>query len=201
TGMFFPGPYRVPAATFALTCVFSNTSGRTAYRGPWQFESVARELLLDISARRIGMDPVELRRRNLLRQDEMPYVNPNGMPYGDVTPLETFEHALKLLDYDAFRKEQEQARAEGRYLGVGTSTYIEPTSAMMPLHGTEGATIRIEPSGKVNVYVSGGSTGNSLETTVVQLAADALGVDIEDVNTIQGDTAITPFGGGTGGSR
>ena len=66
---------------------------------------------------------------------------------------------------------------------------------------TEGATIRIEPSGKVNVYVAGGSSGNSIETTVVQLTADALGVDIEDVNTIQGDTAITPFGGGAAGSR
>ena len=68
-------------------------------------------------------------------------------------------------------------------------------------YGTEGATIRIEPSGKVNVYLAGGSTGNSLETTAVQLTADALGVDIGDVNTIQGDTALTPFGGGTGGSR
>ena len=71
----------------------------------------------------------------------------------------------------------------------------------MGFYGTEGATIRIEPSGKVNVYVAGGSTGNSLETTVVQLAADALGVDIDDVATIQGDTAVTPFGAGTGGSR
>jgi carbon-monoxide dehydrogenase large subunit len=202
TGMLFPGPYRVPAGTFSAACVFSNTSGRTAYRGPWQFESVAREVLLDIAARRMGMDPADLRRRNLLRRDDLPYGNPMGMPYSDITPLETFEQALKMLDYESFRREQEQARAEGRYLGVGTCTYVEPTtSAMGGLHGTEGATIRIEPSGKVNVYVSGGSTGNSLETTVVQLTADALGVDIADVNTIQGDTAVTPFGGGTGGSR
>ncbi|TDC97940.1 xanthine dehydrogenase family protein molybdopterin-binding subunit [Actinomadura sp. 7K507] len=200
-GMFFPGPYRVPEAAFTTTCVFSNTSGRTAYRGPWQFESVARELLLDNAARRMGMDPVELRRRNLLRRDELPYTNPNGMPYSDITPLETFEQALKMLDYEAFRQEQEQARAEGRYLGVGTCTYVEPTTSAMGLHATEGATIRIEPSGKVNVYVSGGSSGNSIETTVVQLAADALGVDIGDVHTIQGDTAITPFGGGAAGSR
>ena len=68
-------------------------------------------------------------------------------------------------------------------------------------YATEGATIRIEPSGKVNVYVAGGSAGNSLETTAVQLAADALGADIADVHTIQGDTAVTPFGAGTGGSR
>jgi carbon-monoxide dehydrogenase large subunit len=85
--------------------------------------------------------------------------------------------------------------------GAGTSTYIEPTASPLGYFATEGATIRIEPSGKVNVYVAGGSTGNSLETTVVQLAADALGADIADVATIQGDTAVTPFGGGTGGSR
>ena len=80
-------------------------------------------------------------------------------------------------------------------------TYVEPTTTGMAYYATEGATIRIEPSGKVNVYVAGGSTGNSLETTVVQLTADALGVDIADVRTIQGDTAVTPFGAGTGGSR
>ncbi|GAA2118877.1 xanthine dehydrogenase family protein molybdopterin-binding subunit [Actinomadura napierensis] len=200
-GMFFPGPYRVPKAAWSTTSVFSNTVGRTAYRGPWQFESVARELLLDAAARRLGMDPAALRRKNLLRRDELPYTNPNGMPYSDITPLETFEQALKMLDYEAFRREQEQARAEGRHLGVGTCTYVEPTTAAMALHATEGATIRIEPSGKVNVYVSGGSSGNSIETTVVQLTADALGVDIADVSTIQGDTAVTPFGGGAAGSR
>jgi carbon-monoxide dehydrogenase large subunit len=84
---------------------------------------------------------------------------------------------------------------------VGTCTYVEPTTSAMPYQGTEGATIRVEPSGKVNVYLAGGSTGNSLETAAVQLTADALGLDIADVATIQGDTAVTPFGAGTGGSR
>ena len=200
-GMLFPGPYRVPKAGFLTTSVFSNTSGRAAYRGPWQFESLAREVLLDIGARRMGMDPIELRRRNLLRRDELPCPNPNGMPYSDITPLETFEQALAMLDYDAFRREQAAAREAGRNLGVGTCTYVEPTTSAMPYYGTEGATIRIEPSGKINVYVAGGSTGNSLETAVVQLTADALGVEIADVRTIQGDTAVTPFGAGTGGSR
>ncbi|MFA5883285.1 MAG: molybdopterin cofactor-binding domain-containing protein, partial [Acidimicrobiia bacterium] len=84
-GMLFPGPYRVPAATFSTTCLFTNTVGRTAYRGPWQFESLAREMMLDIAARRMGIDPVELRRRNLLRHDELPYANANGMTYDSVT--------------------------------------------------------------------------------------------------------------------
>ena len=200
-GMLFPGPYRVPQATFATKAVYTNTVGRTPYRGPWQFESLAREVLVDIAARQMRMDPVELRRRNLLRQDELPYTNPNGMTYDRISPLETFEQALEMLDLDAFRAEQARARRAGRYLGMGLSTYVEPSTPGFGSYATEGATIRIEPSGKVNVYIAGGSTGNSLETTVVQLTADALGMDIDDVHTIQGDTAITGFGAGAAGSR
>lgn len=200
-GMFYPGPYRVPKASFNYKTVFSNTAGLHAYRGPWQYETLAREIMLDIAARRLGMDPVELRRRNILRGDEMPYFNPNGMPYDHVAPADTFEQAVKILDHEGFRKEQADALAEGRYLGLGFSAYIEPTGAATGHLGTEGCTIRMEPTGKINVYVNGGSTGNSLETTVVQLTADALGADIDDVATIQGDTAVTPYGAGTQGSR
>jgi carbon-monoxide dehydrogenase large subunit len=200
-GMLFPGPYRVPRAGFATKCIYTNTAGRAAYRGPWQFETLAREVLLDIAARQMDMDPVALRRHNLLRRDELPYTNANGMPYDNITPLETFEQALSMLDYDAFRAEQAHARAEGRYLGVGVSSYVEPSTPGLGYYATEGATIRIEPSGAVNVYIAGGSAGNSIETTVVQLTADALGVKFDDVNTIQGDTAVTGFGAGTAGSR
>jgi aerobic carbon-monoxide dehydrogenase large subunit len=200
-GMLFPGPYRVPRAGFTTKCIYTNTVGRAAYRGPWQFETLAREVLLDIAARRMGIDPVELRRRNLLQRDELPYRNPNGMAYDSISPAETFEQALAMLDYDGFRAEQAAARAAGRYLGVGTSNYVEPSTPGFGSYGTEAATIRIEPSGKVNVYIAGGSTGNSIETTVAQLAADALGADIDDVRTIQGDTAATGFGAGTAGSR
>jgi aerobic carbon-monoxide dehydrogenase large subunit len=200
-GILFPGPYRITEASFTAKFRYSNTVGRLAYRGPWQFESVAREILLDHAARQIGIDPIELRRRNMLRRDELPWANPNGMTFDNISPLETLEQAVRMLDYEGFRELQRRARTEGRYLGVGTCTYVEPTTGGSPFLSTEGATIRIEPSGKVNVYVAGGSAGNSLETTVVQLAADALGAELADVRTIQGDTAITPFGGGTGGSR
>ncbi len=200
-GMFFPGPYRVPKSSFNYKTVFSNTAGLAAYRGPWQYETLTREILLDIAARKMDMDPIELRRRNILRGDEMPYFNPNGMPYEHVAPADTFEQAVKILDHEGFRKEQKDALERGRYIGLGFSAYIEPTGAATGHLGTEGATIRMEPTGKINVYVNGGSTGNSIETTVVQLTADALGADIEDVSTIQGDTAVTPYGAGTQGSR
>lgn len=201
-GVFFPGPYRVPKAGWATGTVYTNTVGRTAYRGPWQFESVARELLLDIAARRMGIDPAELRRRNLLRRDELPYTNASaGMVYDAISPLETFEQALAMLDYGAFRAEQAAARAQGRYLGVGMSNYVEPSTPGYGSYGTEAATIRIEPSGVVNVSIAGGSSGSSLETTVAQLAADALGVRLEDVRVFQGDTATSGFGAGIAGSR
>jgi carbon-monoxide dehydrogenase large subunit len=200
-GMLFPGPYRVPRAGFTVKAVYTNTVGRAPYRGPWQFESLSREVLLDIAARQMGMDPVEIRRRNLLRRDELPYKNPNGMKYDNISPRETFEQALAMLDYEAFRAEQTEARRAGRYLGVGLSNYVEPSTPGYGTYATEAATIRIEPSGRVSVYIAGGSSGNSIETTVVQLAADALGARIEDVDTIQGDTAVTGFGAGTAGSR
>jgi len=200
-GMFFPGPYRVPKASFNYKTVFSNTAGLAAYRGPWQYETLAREILLDIAARKMDMDPVDLRRRNILRGDEMPYFNPNGMPYDHVAPADTFEQAVKILDHEGFRREQREALEQGRYIGLGFSAYIEPTGAATGHLATEGAAIRMEPTGKINVYVNGGSTGNSIETTVVQLTADALGANIEDVSTIQGDTAVTPYGAGTQGSR
>jgi carbon-monoxide dehydrogenase large subunit len=200
-GALFPGPYRVPHAAFTTKTLYTNTVGRSPYRGPWAFEALAREVLLDIAARRLGIDPVELRRRNILQGDDLPYANPNGMPYDSMSPRETFEAALAMLDYERFREEQAAARDAGRYLGVGVANFVEPSTPGIGYYGTEAATIRIEPSGAVNVYIAGGSTGNSIETTVVQLAADALGVNIDDVATIQGDTALTGFGAGAAGSR
>jgi carbon-monoxide dehydrogenase large subunit len=200
-GVLFPGPYRVPIASFTTKTIYTNTVGRTAYRGPWQFETLAREVLLDIAARDMDIDPVELRRRNMLSHDELPYANPNGMTYDNVSPLETLEQALSILDYDAFRAEQAAARAERRYLGVGVSSYVEPSTPGYGYYSTEAATIRIEPSGKAVIYIAGGSSGNSIETTVIQLTADALGIAVDDVATIQGDTAVTGFGAGAAGSR
>ncbi len=200
-GVLFPGPYRVPRGSFRVKTVYTNTVGRMPYRGPWQFESLAREVLLDIAARDMGIDPVELRRRNLLDRAELPYANPNGMTYDNISPRETFEQALAMLDYQAFREQQAEARANGRYLGVGVSNYVEPSTPGYGHYANEAATIRVEPSGRITVFVTGGSSGNSIETTVVQLTADALGARIEDVDTIQGDTAVTGFGAGAAGSR
>ena len=195
------GPYKVPRLGFGMTMAFSNTMGKGAYRGPWMFETTAREMIVDLAARQIGMDPVELRRRNIIRPEDLPWTNPAGRTFDEVTPSGTLEQALAMLDYPAFRREQEAARAEGRDLGVGVSVYIEPSSMASSTLYTEGATVRVEPGGRVTAFLGTTSHGQSIETTMAQVVADSLGVDVADVTVVQADSASTPYGPGTGGSR
>ncbi len=200
--MLFPGPYRLPKMGFTSTSVWTNTCGRGAYRGPWMFETVGREEMMDLIARELGLDPLELRRRNVIGVDELPYTTAMGMPLDHVTPAETLEQAVEIIGYDSFRVEQERAfHHEGRLLGVGIGLYVEPTSMASGSIGVETATVRVQPSGKVSVLLGTGSHGQGVETTMAQVVADHLGVDVDDVVVVQGDTASAPFGAGTGGSR
>jgi carbon-monoxide dehydrogenase large subunit len=201
-GMLLTGPYRVPYASFRSRAVWTNTCARGAYRGPWMFETVAREQLVDVAARAIGIDPLELRRRNVLSRDELPYTLPTGLPLHDVTPAETLEQAAELIGYDAFRAEQRSAfERDGRLLGIGLALYVEPSAmgSMDPL-ATDTATVRVLPGGEVVVLLGTGSHGQGIETTMAQVVAEELGVELEAVTVVQGDTAATPFGRGTGGS-
>ena len=197
----FPGPYRVPAVGFSSMTVYTNTTPRGAYRGPWMMETLARERLIDIAAERLGIDPIELRRRNVIRSDELPYHTATGMVYDAITPAATLEQAVAILDIETFRAEQAAALAAGRYVGLGVSMFVEPTGVTAPMLPSMAAVMRVELSGKVMVSMSTSSHGQSLETTVPQLVADYLGVDVDDVSLIEGDTAVVPTGGGTGGSR
>lgn len=199
----FPGPYRWSgpgSVAYFAEGAFTNTCGRTAYRGPWMMETTAREQMVDIVAQKMGIDPLEMRRRNIVSATEMPFTTPMQLQFETVSPAETLEQAAELIGYDEFRQRQELARKDGRLLGIGLSTYVEPQFGFGVL-ATEAATVRIEPSGKVNVYTSTGSHGQSLETTLAQIVADELGVPFDSVRIIQGDSAQTPYGAGTGGSR
>jgi carbon-monoxide dehydrogenase large subunit len=196
----FPGPYRLGRLAFTAQGVFTNTCGHVAYRGPWMMETTAREQVIDIAAFELGIDPLELRRRNVIKAGDLPYTTATGLLYESVSPSETLEQAAQLIGYDAFRAAQAEARAAGRLLGVGLSLYVEPSFGFGAL-GTEAATIRIEPSGTVNVLMSTSGHGQSIETTMAQVVADELGCDLDDVRVIQGDSAGTPYGPGTGGSR
>jgi aerobic carbon-monoxide dehydrogenase large subunit len=201
SGLMFPGPYRVPSYRTRGASVYTNTCARGAYRGPWMGETLGRECMIDIAARELGIDPAELRRRNMISADELPHQTATGLTYDRISLHETLEQALELAGYDGFRAEQGKLREEGRYLGIGISAYVEPTGMGGGPLGNEVATIRIEPTGQVNVLMGTASHGHSLETTMVQVVADQLGVPMDSVVLVQGDTASSPFGGGTAGSR
>jgi carbon-monoxide dehydrogenase large subunit len=196
----FTGPYRVPALGFQTTTVWTNTCGKAAYRGPWMMETVAREEMIDVVARAIGMDPVELRRRNVLHRSDLPYTSAGGQFIDNVSPEETLEQCVTEVGYDDFRAEQARAKADGRLLGIGFALYVEPQTRFGP-YGNEPAHLRIAPDGHVDVYIASGAHGQGLETTTAQLTAEFLGVHVDDVTVHQGDTESTPYGAGTGGSR
>ncbi|HXY92451.1 MAG TPA: xanthine dehydrogenase family protein molybdopterin-binding subunit [Acidimicrobiia bacterium] len=199
--MMFSGPYRMPKVRFRSRTAWTNVVGRIAYRGPWMMETLAREQMMDIAAAELGMDPIELRRRNVLAGGDLPYSTPSGIVLDAITPADTLEQAAAVLDYAGFRAAQAEARAEGRYLGVGFSLYVERGGLAYGVMGSEVATVRIEPDGTVYVLMGSGNHGQSLETTMPQVVAEHLGVDVDDVLLVQGDTMASPFGAGTGGSR
>ncbi len=199
-----PGPYRVPAYRAVGTSVVTTKTVNAAYRGAGRPEAVfVMERLMDSGARRLGLDPAALRRRNLVRPEEMPY-RP-GLTYKDGIPIaydpgdfpRAFERALALLRYDAWRARQKAQARTSRRIGVGLACYAQGTG----LGPFEGATVRVDPSGKVYVLIGVAAQGQGHATTLAQIAAAELGASFEDVIVVAGDTTLFPFGMGTGGSR
>jgi carbon-monoxide dehydrogenase large subunit len=201
TTMIFPGPYHVPAYGSSSRTVHTNTAGRGSYRGPWMFETVAREQMMDVLAARLGIDPLELRRRNAIRDEDMPYTMLSGVTYDQMTAAANLEQAAEKIGYEELREQQRAWREEGRLIGIGVSLFAEPTAMAFGWMSTDAAIVRIGPNGRADVFTSAASHGQSLETTLAQVVADELGIDIAHVRVIQGDTAATPLGPGTGGSR
>jgi carbon-monoxide dehydrogenase large subunit len=200
--MILTGPYRVPLFAASAQAVFTNTMGRGSYRGPWMVETVAREQMMDVVAARLGMDPLEFRRHNVIRAEDLPYFMASGLPIDQITAAETLDQAAEVIGYDKLREQQKAWRAEGRLVGIGMCLLIEPTAMAFGWMTSDAATVRIGRNGKVDVYASSASHGQSYETTIAQVVADELGVGFGSVRVIQGgDTAATPFGPGTGGSR
>ncbi|MFV8819218.1 xanthine dehydrogenase family protein molybdopterin-binding subunit [Haliea sp. E17] len=201
--MFVWGAYKMPRYGFITRGWYSNTVGYAAYRGPWAMESLVRETALDAAARKMGIDPVELRRRNLVRLEDQPLTTCMGIPLEDVTPAECLDKLLDYFDVDDFRREQAQAREQGRYLGLGITAYIEPTGAAGAIATMTGelAQVRIEPTGQVTATLSTHSQGHGTATTMAQIIADRLGVDYENVAIYEGDSSRGGFSPGAAGSR
>jgi carbon-monoxide dehydrogenase large subunit len=210
-----PGPYRLPALGFSTTLTASNKATYVAYRGPWAVETWVRERVLDIAARELGMGRDEIRLRNMIGTEELPRKMVTG-PTLDVrmSARTTLERALEIADLEHWPELQAAARADGRCLGLGFATFIEAApgppdfqEAILPgggggLLAGEPARSVLEADGTVSVYTQQMPHGQSHETTLAQVAADELGVPIEQVRVRFGDTGITPFGlAGTGGSR
>lgn len=201
--MFVWAAYKMPAYGFLTRGWYSNTVGYAAYRGPWAMESLIRETALDVAARKIGMDPIELRRRNLVTLSDQPTMSCMDIPLEDITPAECLEKLLESFDVEAFRKEQAAERANGRFLGLGIAAYVEPTGSAgaIPVMTGELAQVRIEPTGKVTATMSTHSQGHGTNTTMAQIFADRLGVSYDDVSVFEGDSSRGGFSPGAAGSR
>lgn len=201
--MFVWAAYKMPAYGFLTRGWYSNTVGYAAYRGPWAMESLIRETALDKAARQIGIDPIEIRRRNLVTLQDQPVTSCMGLPLEDITPANCLEKLLEKFDVAAFRAEQATARQKGRYLGLGIAAYIEPTGSAGAIGTMTGelAQVHIEPTGKVTATMSTHSQGHGTATTMAQIFADRLGVRYEDVTVFEGDSSRGGFSPGAAGSR
>ena len=213
-GRLINGVYKIPAVHCSVKGVYTNTAMVDAYRGAGRPEaSYLIERMVDRFAAEIGMDPAEVRRKNFIQPNEFPYDNGLGMlPYDSGNYEPALNRALEIVGYQHFRKEQEEARKQGRYLGLGISSYIEvcgvAPSAWIGLPGEgwgaglwESANVRVHLTGKVVVTTGSLPHGQGVETTFAQIVADELGVPYDDIEIEWGDTAGTPFGYGTYGSR
>jgi carbon-monoxide dehydrogenase large subunit len=210
-GLMLSGNYRIPNISCEVTGVHTNTTLVDAYRGAGRPEATYLvERAVDLTARELGMDPAEIRRRNFVPANAFPHTTATGVTYDSGNYQPTLDKALEIAGYQQLRQEQVRARAEGKYLGIGVTTYVEicgmaPSQVLGAVGagagGWESATVRVHPTGKVTVYSGASSHGQGHETAFAQIVGDGLGVPFEDVEVVHGDTAQVQFGIGTFGSR
>lgn len=206
TGLMLPGCYKLRALHMDVTGVYTHKMSTDAYRGAGRPEATYLiERLADIVADDLGLDPVEVRRRNFIQPSEFPYKTAAGTVYDSGNYQASLEAAQKLADWDNLLRERDAARTAGRLFGIGVSTYVEicamGPSKGMPAGGWEWGSVRIEFSGKVTVVTGATPHGQGQETSFAQIVADRLGVPMEDVVVMRGDTAVAHYGRDTYGSR
>ena len=206
TGLMLSGAYKIPAIQMNITACFTNKMATDAYRGAGRPEATyIVERALDLVAADLGIDPAEVRRRNFPAPNEFPFHTATGLDYDSGDYEAALDKAQQIAGYAKLREEQKKAREQGRLIGIGVSTYGEicargPSQAM-PAGGWESATVRIDPTGQVTVLTGASPHGQGQETSFAQIAADELGVSINDVTVIHGDTGVVQYGIGTFGSR
>ncbi len=205
------GLYRTPALYLTVRCVYTNTVPVGPYRGSGRPEAaLVNERLLENGAREMGLDVVELRRRNMLRLDEFPHRSPTGRAFDIADPPRMLSLLTEMSDYDGLRRTQATARAQGRLVGIGLAGFFEKSgsgpSANMSRSGAhhggfETATARASSDGKVTLFVGTHNHGQGHDITYAAIAADRLGLHIDDISVVEGDTGRVAFGNGTWGSR
>jgi carbon-monoxide dehydrogenase large subunit len=206
TGLLAPGCYKVPALKFDQVGVLTNKMATDAYRGAGRPEATYLiERIMDIAAQKLQMDPAELRRKNFPKPSEFPFQTSGGVIYDSANYEAALDLALGKADYKGLRKKQAELRQQGKYMGIGLSSYVEicamgPSSAL-PGGGWEAGTVRIERTGKVTLLTGASPHGQGQETSFAQIVADEFGIEPDDVVTIHGDTARVAAGIGTFGSR
>ena len=204
-GVIVNGAYATPAVHFKALCVYTNTTPTDAYRGAGRPEATYMiERIVTELAHELGMEPMELRRKNFIQ--EFPYTSPLGLTFDSGNYAVAMDKAMQIFGYEEMRKTQAEAAKQGRYIGIGQSTYVEvcglgPGSGMTTARGYESATIRAEVTGKVTVFTGISPHGQGQETSFAQVVADNFGVPMEDVIIKHGDTDNTAYGMGTYGSR
>ena len=192
------GSYDIPVASLRAVSVFTNTVPTQAYRSSGRPEvTFAIERLIDIAARKLGIDRVTLRRRNLVRPKSMPYRNAVGMRYDSGTYEDNMDVAMRLADWDGFKSRRREAKKRGKLLGLGLANYVE-SSIGAPKEQTR---INVRPDGRVDVVIGTQPAGQGHETSFAQVIADLIAVPIESVQIILGDTDVVKAGGGTHSGR
>ncbi|MBU8880735.1 molybdopterin-dependent oxidoreductase [Bacillus sp. FJAT-29790] len=210
-GLMLTGPYKIPYASCETFGVYTNTTPTDAYRGAGKPEATYQiERVIDLFAREIGMDPVELRRKNFAQKEEFPYTNAQGLVYDSGDYEKPLKKALEIVDYQKLRETQEELRKQGKLIGIGFSTYVElcgfGPSAVAGAIGFQGgvwenSTVRVHPSGKVTVFSGTSPHGQGHATTFGQIVAEKLGVPMDDIEFVFSDTKSVSMGWGTYGSR
>jgi carbon-monoxide dehydrogenase large subunit len=204
------GPYKHQKYRAKMNVVFTNKNVTCQYRAVGHPIAVAlTEGIVDLAAQKLGMDPAEFRRRNLIADDAYPYTFPSGIKFEKLSHHKTLNKLLDIMKYSELRKEQAELRKRGVYRGIGLAAMIEVTNPSPAFYGVggarisaqDGATIRLEPTGMIMVMCSVTEQGQGTEAIFAQIAASAVGVSLEKTKIITGDTGTTPYGGGTWASR
>lgn len=207
--LILTGPYRISDYSYDIKVALTNKCGAGPMRAPMAMASWVMDGTLDAVARHLGLDPLAVRRTNMLQPSDLPHTTATGEVLEDITPSQTLEAVVTAIGYDDLRARQAAARAAGRHLGLGLCVVVEPTTygsrfykgAGIAGSGHESAWVRIEPSGAVNASVGLMGTGQGYETALAQAVAEGLGVDAAQVRITLGNTDIAPYGMGSRGAR